>query len=129
MTPSYLKARDEAAKEFASTATKSNPGEDNDIFKLIISSNFSQGSDFGYSQAKEEAKGLEKLINGMLDTTDVDWDCGDSFCRFAKKKGGMRTNGGCHCHEFNGAKVLEKRLFDLVFQYRSVLKAVRKEDA
>lgn len=26
-------------------------------------------------------------------------DCGDNSCRFALKKGGMRTNGGCHCLE------------------------------
>lgn len=24
-------------------------------------------------------------------------DCGDNSCRFAVKKGGMRTNGGCRC--------------------------------
>lgn len=24
-------------------------------------------------------------------------DCGDNSCRFAIKKGGMRTNGGCRC--------------------------------
>lgn len=26
-------------------------------------------------------------------------DCGDNSCRFAKKRGGMRTNGGCGCLE------------------------------
>ncbi len=24
-------------------------------------------------------------------------DCGDNSCRYAKNKGGMRTNGGCRC--------------------------------
>ena len=24
-------------------------------------------------------------------------DCGDNSCRFALRKGGMRTNGGCRC--------------------------------
>lgn len=24
-------------------------------------------------------------------------DCGDSSCRYAKSRGGMRTNGGCRC--------------------------------
>jgi len=24
-------------------------------------------------------------------------DCGDNSCRFAKNKGGQRTNGGCRC--------------------------------
>ncbi len=28
-----------------------------------------------------------------------DWDCGSNSCRFAKIKGGMRTNGGCTCLE------------------------------
>lgn len=26
-------------------------------------------------------------------------DCGDNSCRFAAKRGGMRTNGGCRCLE------------------------------
>jgi len=26
-------------------------------------------------------------------------DCGDNSCRFAVKRGGMRTNGGCRCIE------------------------------
>lgn len=26
-------------------------------------------------------------------------DCGDSSCMYAKKKTGMRTNGGCQCDE------------------------------
>jgi len=24
-------------------------------------------------------------------------DCGDNSCRFARQRGGMRTNGGCRC--------------------------------
>lgn len=28
-------------------------------------------------------------------------DCGDNSCRFAKSKGGMRTNGGCRCYRDN----------------------------
>lgn len=31
-------------------------------------------------------------------------DCGDSSCAFTKKRGGMRTNGGCSCAE-NGDQV------------------------
>ena len=27
----------------------------------------------------------------------IDIDCRDNSCLFAKKKGGMRTNGGCRC--------------------------------
>lgn len=26
-------------------------------------------------------------------------DCGDNSCRYAKEKGGMRTNGGCRCQD------------------------------
>lgn len=26
-------------------------------------------------------------------------DCGDSSCYYAENKSGMRTNGGCRCHE------------------------------
>ncbi len=26
-------------------------------------------------------------------------DCGDNSCRYATKKGGMRTNGGCSCDD------------------------------
>lgn len=30
-------------------------------------------------------------------------DCGDSSCRFALTKRGMRTNGGCRCIDRGGA--------------------------
>lgn len=34
----------------------------------------------------------------VLDRLDaIAPDCGDNSCRFAIKKGGMRTNGGCRC--------------------------------
>lgn len=26
-------------------------------------------------------------------------DCGDNSCRYTKEKKGMRTNGGCRCHQ------------------------------
>lgn len=32
----------------------------------------------------------------------MDLDCGDNSCRFAKNRGGMRTNGGCRCFENAG---------------------------
>lgn len=34
----------------------------------------------------------------------MDIDCGDNSCRFAtnRKRGGMRTNGGCRCFEKAG---------------------------
>lgn len=28
---------------------------------------------------------------------NMEADCGDNSCRFAKNKSGMRTNGGCRC--------------------------------
>jgi len=36
---------------------------------------------------------------------NLDLDCGDNSCVYAKKKGGMRTNGGCRCfQDFVGLK-------------------------
>ena len=32
-----------------------------------------------------------------FDEAAADFDCGDNSCRYAKDKGGMRTNGGCRC--------------------------------
>jgi len=32
-------------------------------------------------------------------------DCGDSSCRYAINRGGMRTNGGCRCSDNDGRKV------------------------
>jgi hypothetical protein len=31
--------------------------------------------------------------------SEPDLDCGDSGCKYAKRRGGMRTNGGCRCDE------------------------------
>jgi hypothetical protein len=33
---------------------------------------------------------------------ELELDCGDNSCLFAKSKGGMRTNGGCSCYEKHG---------------------------
>ena len=38
---------------------------------------------------------IKKLVEERLERYAV--DCGDNSCRFAPKKGGMRTNGGCRC--------------------------------
>lgn len=40
---------------------------------------------------EKAARELAKLTDGL--------DCGDNSCRFARDKGGMRTNGGCRCWE------------------------------
>ncbi len=40
---------------------------------------------------------MKELVEAV--TLNVDWDCGDNSCQFAKQKGGMRTNGGCRCLE------------------------------
>ena len=39
----------------------------------------------------------------------IELDCGDNSCRYAPKenKGGMRTNGGCRCHEKFAQKIVE----------------------
>ncbi len=41
----------------------------------------------------------------MMDALKLEFDCGDNSCRFAKKKAGMRTNGGCRCICDNGPKI------------------------
>jgi hypothetical protein len=38
---------------------------------------------------------VKKRVQETLEKYSV--DCGDSSCRFAVKRGGMRTNGGCRC--------------------------------
>lgn len=49
----------------------------------------------------------------------LDFDCGDNSCQYAKKKGGMRTNGGCRC--FQDIRPSENRR-----QLENVLRAVKK---
>lgn len=36
---------------------------------------------------------------------DFGLDCGDSSCRYAIRRGGMRTNGGCRCASNNPQEV------------------------
>lgn len=48
-------------------------------------------------------------------------DCGDSSCRYAVNRGGMRTNGGCRCARNHGDKVER-------FLLRNYLKAQAKID-
>ena len=45
-----------------------------------------------------EAKALESARSAMARVDEL-CDCGDNSCRFARHKGGMRTNGGCRCAE------------------------------
>lgn len=40
---------------------------------------------------------LNEFIAGCRQRLERAPDCGDNNCRFAKVKGGMRTNGGCRC--------------------------------
>lgn len=35
---------------------------------------------------------------------DIELDCGDNSCNFAKNKTGMRTNGGCRCFDKAGIR-------------------------
>lgn len=37
-------------------------------------------------------------------------DCGDNSCIYAKDKGGMRTNGGCRCHDRPGMSYMLRAL-------------------
>lgn len=39
----------------------------------------------------------EKRLAEIRSRVDAAPDCGDNSCLFRTKKGGMRTNGGCHC--------------------------------
>lgn len=41
----------------------------------------------------------------LIEVFDFDLDCGDNSCFYAKKKGGMRTNGGCRCVSNNQSHV------------------------
>lgn len=41
-----------------------------------------------------------------------DMDCGDNSCRYASKKSGMRTNGGCRCLEGVGFSRSTIKSFD-----------------
>jgi hypothetical protein len=40
---------------------------------------------------------LEEALRALTEALNL--DCGDNSCRFARKRGGMRTNGGCRCIE------------------------------
>ena len=40
---------------------------------------------------------LAELENLRIAVQNLNMDCGDNSCNYAKKKGGMRTNGGCRC--------------------------------
>lgn len=48
---------------------------------------------------------------------NIDWDCGDNSCYFAKNKTGMRTNGGCRCECFvkprDAIRTIRKQLHSL----------------
>lgn len=45
------------------------------------------------------------MSNWLVDPAIHQLDCGDNSCRYATKKGGMRTNGGCRCASNNGKNV------------------------
>ncbi len=50
----------------------------------------------------EERDTLRTQADALAEALEFpfDIDCGDNSCRFARKKGGMRTNGGCRCANF-----------------------------
>ncbi len=52
--------------------------------------------------AQEEEVETQKAIELALNESP---DCGDNSCRFALKKEGMRTNGGCRCMRNHPEKV------------------------
>ena len=67
--------------------------------------------------------------NLRYDIERLNLDCGDTSCRYAKNKGGMRTNGGCRCKRnieenkklnelsYQNKYVLKEGLADRIFQY------------
>lgn len=51
----------------------------------------------------------KKLIDRVKEIPKTEpLDCGDSSCRFATNRDGMRTNGGCRCHN-NPGPILRRR--------------------
>lgn len=51
-----------------------------------------------HAELRELINGVRSLLKSRGDESIGDApDCGDNSCEFAKKKGGMRTNGGCRC--------------------------------
>ncbi len=55
----------------------------------------------------------------LEDPSVFNLDCGDSSCRYAVKRGGMRTNGGCRCSQ-NQPREVER------FLLRNYHKAMQK---
>lgn len=54
---------------------------------------------------------LEELY---ISVQNLDLDCGDNSCLYAKKKSGMRTNGGCRCFQsFHG---IERRSIERIIR-------------
>jgi hypothetical protein len=49
-----------------------------------------------------------ELLDGMR-AYEESADCGDNSCLYAKNKGGMRTNGGCRCHDRSGFAMYGRR--------------------
>lgn len=53
-------------------------------------------------------------------------DCGDSSCRFAKSRRGMRTNGGCTCFDRPNCRLAMIAVIDAL---PALLQAARERDA
>lgn len=72
----------------------------------------------------------------------LELDCGDNSCRYAKGKGGQRTNGGCRCnHRIAGdaaprlarivQKLIEQRdsaMGDFTIRNHKAVLALREEN-
>ncbi len=56
---------------------------------------------------------------------DLDFDCGDNSCLFAKKRGGMRTNGGCRCTRNPGFSSRFKKILDHCEKLEEVVEAAK----
>lgn len=68
---------------------------------------------------------IEKRL-AEIEKNKLDWDCGDSSCRFAIEKTGMRTNGGCRCiksEDFQLRQYVYKAVKDIPFLLKELRKA------
>lgn len=70
-------------------------------------------------------KEIDALENLRIAVQNLHLDCGDNSCCYARKKGGMRTNGGCRCFQaFHG---VERRDIERVLRFAIQLERARNE--
>jgi hypothetical protein len=63
---------------------------------------------------------IETLKIHLQSLDQVELDCGDHSCIFAKQKTGVRTNGGCRCWYSNSAKTWMQRAKRVIDEIRKI---------